>query len=218
MVCPVLCVFVVRAVLALLCVLCVCGARVGGGRGGVCCVHAGVCVVCWWCVWVPVLASLGLGWRLCVSAGAVCRGPSPALAVVPRHSWLGYVGGVVFPRRPLCVLCPLFLLAASPGPLFPWCLVRVYPGCVGCAVGLAGGGEGSLTLVGSFPLVFPLGGADACTPRQGVTLLYGLSICTRSIQMYPLRSPILQPFPTTGSGTLWVAGESLRDRGVSCLP
>ena len=32
------------------------------------------------------------------------------------------------------------------------------------------------------------------------------------------RSQVLQPFPTPGSGTLWVAGESLRDRRVSCLP
>ena len=32
-----------------------------------------------------------------------------------------------------------------------------------------------------------------------------------------LRSQVLQPFPTPGSGTLWVAGESLRDRR-SCLP
>ena len=36
--------------------------------------------------------------------------------------------------------------------------------------------------------------------------------------MDPLRSQVLQPFPTPGSGTLWVAGESLRDRRVSCLP
>ena len=33
-----------------------------------------------------------------------------------------------------------------------------------------------------------------------------------------LRSQVLQPFPKPGSGTLWVAGESLRDRRVSCLP
>ena len=33
-----------------------------------------------------------------------------------------------------------------------------------------------------------------------------------------LRSQVLQPFPTPGSGRLWVAGESLRDRHVSCLP
>ena len=66
--------------------------------------------------------------------------------------------------------------------------------------------------------MFPLGGADACTPRQGVTLLYGPSICTRSVQMDLLRSQVLQPFPTPGSGTLWVAGESLRDKRVSCLP
>ena len=33
-----------------------------------------------------------------------------------------------------------------------------------------------------------------------------------------LCSQVLQPFPTPGSDTLWVAGESLRDRRVSCLP
>ena len=32
------------------------------------------------------------------------------------------------------------------------------------------------------------------------------------------RSQVLLPFPTPGSGTLWVAGESSRDRRVSCLP
>ena len=32
------------------------------------------------------------------------------------------------------------------------------------------------------------------------------------------RSQVLQPFPTPGSGTLWVAGESSRDRRFSCLP
>ena len=61
-------------------------------------------------------------------------------------------------------------------------------------------------------------GADACTPRQGVTLLYGPSICTPSVQMHLRRNQVLRPFPTPGSGTLWVAGESLRDRRVSCLP
>ena len=38
--------FVVRAALACWCVVCVCGARVGGGCGGVCCVHARACVRC----------------------------------------------------------------------------------------------------------------------------------------------------------------------------
>ena len=79
-------------------------------------------------------------------------------------------------------------------------------------------GGGPCRRLGSLPLVFPRGGDDACTPRQGVTLLYGPSICTRSVQMDLLRSQVLQPFPTPGSGTLWVAGESLRDRRVSCLP
>ena len=62
------------------------------------------------------------------------------------------------------------------------------------------------------------GGADVCTPRQGVTLLYGPSICTRSVQMDLRRNQVRRPFPTPGSGTLWVSGESLRDRRVSCLP
>ena len=42
----VLCAFVVRAVLALWCVVCVCGARVGGACGGMCCVRAWACVRC----------------------------------------------------------------------------------------------------------------------------------------------------------------------------
>ena len=66
--------------------------------------------------------------------------------------------------------------------------------------------------------MFPLAEADACTPCQGVTLLYEPSICTRSVQMDLLHSQVFQPFPTPGSGTLWVAGESLRDRRVSRLP
>ena len=65
---------------------------------------------------------------------------------------------------------------------------------------------------------FPHGGADACTPRQGVTLLYGPSICTSSVQLDLRRNQVRWPFPTQGSGALWVSGESLRDRRVSCLP
>ena len=73
---------------------------------------------------------------------------------------------------------------------------------------------------GSGPSIreFPHGGADACTPRQGVTLLYGPSICTRSVQIDLRRNQVRRPFPTPASGTLWVSGESLRDRRVSCLP
>ena len=70
---------------------------------------------------------------------------------------------------------------------------------------------------GPFLREFPHGGADACTPCQGVTLLYGPSICTRSVQMDPRRNQVRRPFPTPGSGTLWVSGESLWDRRVSCL-
>ena len=168
---PVICAFVVRAVIALLRVVCVCRAHNGCGRGGVCCVRAAVCLVCWWCVWVPVVASLGLGWRLCVGAGAV----------VPRHSLRGSFGGGVFPRSPLCVPSPLFLSVASPGALFPWCLVPDYPGCGGCAVGLGGKG-GSLTLARvPSPGVSPWGGRCLHSPS-------GCNSVVRAVHLYPLRT------------------------------
>ena len=207
--------FVVRAVLALWCVLCVCGARVGGGCGGVCCVHARACVRCvggaFGCLSSPFWAWFGGSvwvWGLCVVA------PLPSrlwgLGLVLRPPWLGSVGGVS-PRRPLCVPSPLCLFAALLGAVFPWCRAWACPAVVG-------GGGGPCRRLWSLPLVFPLGGADACTPRQGVTLLYGPSICTRSVQMDLLRSQVPKPFPTPGSGTLLVVRESLRDRRVSCLP
>ena len=84
--------------------------------------------------------------------------------------------------------------------------------------GRVGGGGAPDAGSGPSPREFPHGGADACTPRQGVTLLYGPSICTRSVQMDLRRIQVRRPFPTPGSGTLWVSGESLRDRHVSCLP
>ena len=94
------------------------------------------------------------------------------------------------------------------------------PGCwrACCQAGLGGGGGGPTLAMVPPSGSFPTGAADACTPRQGVTLLYGPSICTRSVQMDLRRNQVLQPFPTPGSGTLWVSGESLRDRRVSCLP
>ena len=95
------------------------------------------------------------------------------------------------------------------------------PGCWrACCQARLGGGGGGAPDAGSGPSLreFPHGGADACTPRQGVTLLYGPSICTRSVQMDLRRNQVRRPFPTPGSGTLWVSGESLRDRHVSCLP
>ena len=134
-----------------LCVLCVFVGLVLVAAVVVCVVCARLCV---WCVCIafgclssPLWASVGGSvwvWGLCVMA------PLPpwlwGLGVVPRHSWLGSVGGGVFPRRPLCVPSPLCLFATWPGALFPWCLVPVFPGCGGCAMGLGGGEEGSLTL------------------------------------------------------------------------
>ena len=152
----------------------------------------------------------GRGLAALFGVGAVYRGPPPVSAV-----W--------FPAPPgwgLLVVCPPAVPFACPPPSvsFPCRLGRCFSGVVPGPSRLWWVGGGPCRRLGSLPLVFPRGGADACTPRQGVTLLYGPSICTRSVQMDLLRSQILQPFPTPGSGTLWVAGESLRDRRASCLP
>ena len=111
--------------------------------------------------------------------------------------------------------CAPLLLAPSPlrVPVPP----SVLAWCAPWPLGWGGGGAPDAGS-GPSPREFPHGGADACTPRQGVTLLYGPSICTRSVQMDLRRIQVRRPFPTPGSGTLWVSGESLRVRHVSCLP
>ena len=121
--------------------------------------------------------------------------------------------------------CAPLLLAPLPFrvPLPPVVPVRCAPWPTPVVGGLVarqgwGGGEAPDAGSGPSPREFPHGGADACTPRQGVTLLYGPSICTRSVQMDLRRIQVRRPFPTPGSGTVWVSGESLRDRRVSCLP
>ena len=152
----------------------------------------------------------GRGLAALFGVGAVCRAPPPRLGcVVPA-----------FPGWGLLSVCPPAVPFACPPPpvSFPCRLGRCFSGVVPGPSRLWWVVGGPCRRLGSLPLVFPRGGADACTPRQGVTLLYGPSICTRSVQMDLLRSQVLQPFPTPGSGTLWVAGESLRDRRVSCLP
>ena len=115
------------------------------------------------------------------------------------------------PPLPLRVPLPPFL----PPSRAPWSNLVV--GGLVARQGLGGGGAPD---AGSGPSLreFPHGGADACTPRQGVTLLYGPSICTHSVQMNLCLNQVRRPFPTLGWGTLWVSGESLRDRRVSCLP
>ena len=171
----------------------------------------GVCVVCMLgrvCgVLVVRLGACprlsGRGLAALFGVGAVCRGPPPVSAV-----W--------FPTPPgwgLLVVCPPAVPFACPPPSvsFPCRLGRCFSGVLPGPSRLWWVGGSPCRRLGSLPLVFPRGGADACTPRQGVTLLYGPSICNRSVQMDLLRSQVLQPFPTPGSGTLWVAGESLRD-------
>ena len=203
--------FVVRAVLALWCVVCVCGARVGGGCGGVCCVHARACVRCvggaFGCLSSPLWAWFGGSvwvWGLCVVASLPCWlcGSPPPLA--------GVCWWCVPPPPPLRALLPLSLFRVAWGgvPLVPC------PGLPGY------GGWGAVLVVGSgpFPWWFPLGWLMlalpvrvylCCTGRPFVPARYKW---TCSVARYSSRSP------RPGSGTLWVAGESLRDRRVSCLP
>ena len=107
------------------------------------------------------------------------------------------------------LLAPSPLRVPVPPTVLAWC--APWP------LGWGGGGAPDAGS-GPSPREFPHGGAHACTPRQGVTLLYGPSICTRSVQMDLRRNQVRRPFPTPGSGTLWVSGESLRVRHVSCLP
>ena len=152
-----------------------------------------------------------------------------------RTRMYGSTGGLCGPSHSLLALCctthcttqlssplarprpPSLSCSFAPG-VAPLVCSLVLPGCwwVCCQAGLGGRAPDA----GSGPSLreFPHGGADACTPRQGVTLLYGPSICTRSVQMDLRRNQVRRPFPTPGSGTLWVSGESLRDRRVSCLP
>ena len=147
------------------CVCCVCGA--GGACALVCgvrlwgscrwrlwwcvlCACAGVCAVCWWCFWVPVLAFLGLVWGLCVGVGAVCRGPSPVPAVWFPAPLAGVCWWCVPPPPPLHALLPLSLFRVAWGgvPLVPC------PGFPGCS------GWGGVLVVGSgpFPSCFPFRG------------------------------------------------------------
>ena len=208
----------------------------GGGLLGSCCL--GLCVLRVWCgrrlhfgVWcalvglvsvavvgVCVVCTLGrvcgvfvvpLGAcpRLCgrglaalFGVGAVCRAPPPVSAV-----WFPAPLG----WGPL-VVCPLAVPFACPPPSVSFrcrlgrCRARAFP------VVVCGGGSLSPARVPS-PGVSPWGGRCLHSPS-------GCNSVVRMPSMDLFRSQVLQPFPTPGSGTLWVAGESLRDRRVSCLP
>ena len=110
--------------------------------------------------WVPVLAFLGLVWRLCVGAGAVCRGPSPAPAVG---------SGCVSPGWGLLVVvCPPVAPFACPPPSFssPRRFGRCSPGALPGPTRLwwMGGGGVLDAGSGSFPWCFPLGGPMLALP------------------------------------------------------
>ena len=166
------------SVLALWSVVCVCEAGVGGGCSGVCCVRAAVCVVCWWCVWVPVLASLGLVWQLCVGAGAVFHGPSPALAAGPGCGSLPLRARVCWW---CCVPLPPPLRALPPLSLcrVAWSAVPLVP-CPGLPGLWWVGGGGSLTLARlPSPGVSPWGGRCLHSPS-------GCNSVERAVHLYPL--------------------------------
>ena len=135
----------------------------------------------------------------------------------PACCWLNDARHLARHSCPPLLRAPLPCRVPLPPVLPPRCAPWPNP-VVGGLVARQGWGGGAPD-AGSGPSLreFPHRGADACTPRQGVTLLYGPSICTRSVQMDLRRNQVRRPFPTPGSGTLWVSGESLRDRRVSCL-
>ena len=186
----------------------------GGGLLGSCCL--GLCVLRVWCgrrlrfgVWcalvglvsvavvgVSVVCTLGrvcgvlvvrLGAcpRLCgrglaalFGVGAVCRAPPPLSRLCgsppPLAGVCWWCVTLLSPLRALLLLS-LFRVAwggVVPGPSRLWCV-----------------GGGPCRRLGSLPLVFPRGGAGACTPRQGVTLLYGCRPWTCSVARYSSRSP-----------------------------
>ena len=197
-----------------LCVLCVwCGRRLRFGVWcalvglvsvavvGVCVVCTlGVCAVCWWCVSAPALAFAGVVWRRCLVWG-LCVVPPPLSRLCgsppPLAGVCWWCVPLLSPLRALLLLS-LFRVAwggVVPGPSRLWCV-----------------GGGPCRRLGSLPLVFP---------PWGGRCLHSPSGCNSVVPMPStdlFRSQVRQPFPTPGSGTLWVAGESLRDRRVSCLP
>ena len=147
------------------------------------------------------------------STGGLCGPSHSPLALCCTTHCTTQLSSPLAPPPPPSLSCSF-----SPG-VVPLVCSLFLPGCwwVCCQAGLGGGGAPD---AGSGPSLweFSHGGADACTPRQGVTSLYGPSICTRSVQMDLRRNQVRRPFPTPGSGTLWVSGESLRDRRVACPP
>ena len=109
-------------------------------------------------------------------------------------------------RVPVPLLCSLGV------PLGPTQLLG------GLLPGRVGGGGGARRWLRSLP--------PGVSPRVGRCLHSpsGCNSVVRAVHLYPLRTngpasyPGTSALPNTGSGTLWVAGESLRDRHVSCLP
>ena len=145
------------AACALWCVVCVCGARAGGGCGGVCCVHARACVRCvggaFGCLSSHFLAWFGGSvwvWGLCV----VALLPSRLCGSPPPLAWVCW--WCVPPPPPLCALPPLSLFRVAGG--------GVSTGAVPGPSRLWWVGGGPCRRLGSLPLVFPLWGPMLALP------------------------------------------------------
>ena len=116
----------------------------------------------------------------------------------PACCWLNDARHFARHSCPPLLRAPLPFRVPLPLVLPPRCAPWPNP-VVGGLVARQGWGGGAPD-AGSGPSLreFPHGGADACTPRQGVTLLYGPSICTRSVQMDLRRNQVRRPFPYRG--------------------
>ena len=168
----------------------------------VCVVCARVCV---WCVGGVFECLSSRLWALV--GGSVCVGglcvvvPLPpwlrGLSVVPHHSWVGSVGGGVFPPRPLCVPSPpsSFSLPRRLARCSPGALSGSTRAVVGVQWGWVAGGGVLDAGSGPFPWCFPLGGAMlalpvrvllCCTGRPFVPARYKW---TCSVARYSSRSP-----------------------------
>ena len=149
---------------------------------------------------------------MAVRVDSVAR-PTRCWPYVARHIARHSYPPLLRAPPPLPFLAPLPLV--SPPRCAPW----FYPVVGGCVArqGWGGGGGARRWLWSLPPGVSPRGGRCMHSPSGCNSVVRAVHLY-RSIQMDLRRNQVRQPFPTPGSGTLWVSGESLRDRRVSCLP
>ena len=139
---------------------------------------------------MPVLASLGLSWRLCVGSG-LC-------VVAPFPTWLWDPG--VVPRHPLCVPSPLFLFVALLGCCSPGALPGPTRAVVGVWWGWVGWGGGGVLDAGSgpFPWCLLLGGPMLALPLRVYLCCTGPPFVPARSQGFLAGQACLLPAPMDG--------------------